>query len=83
VAGFFNNILMLKLVECPRDAMQGITEFIDTQKKVEYINTLIQAGFHTIDAGSFVSAILKIPIQNYWQLLQIYVVRKMLWPLMK
>ena len=56
MAGFFNNTLMLKLVECPRDAMQGITEFIDTSKKVEYINTLMQAGFHTIDAGSFVSA---------------------------
>ena len=46
---------MLKLIECPRDAMQGITEFIETEKKVSYINTLIEAGFHTIDAGSFVS----------------------------
>jgi len=46
---------MVKLIECPRDAMQGITEFIETEKKVSYINTLIEAGFHTIDAGSFVS----------------------------
>jgi len=46
---------MLELVECPRDAMQGIHEFIDTQKKIEYINLLLKAGFHTIDFGSFVS----------------------------
>ena len=46
---------MLELIECPRDAMQGIKEFIPTQKKIEYINLLIEAGFHTIDFGSFVS----------------------------
>ncbi|MEM9052029.1 MAG: hydroxymethylglutaryl-CoA lyase [Bacteroidota bacterium] len=46
---------MLELVECPRDAMQGIDEFIDTKKKIDYINLLIKAGFHTIDFGSFVS----------------------------
>ena len=45
----------LQLVECPRDAMQGIHDFIDTDKKVEYINALLQCGFHTLDCGSFVS----------------------------
>jgi hydroxymethylglutaryl-CoA lyase len=47
---------MLKLIECPRDAMQGINTFIETEKKIEYINLLLKAGFDTIDAGSFVSA---------------------------
>jgi len=46
---------MLELIECPRDAMQGIKEFIPTQKKIDYINLLIEAGFDTIDFGSFVS----------------------------
>ncbi|MDX1667211.1 MAG: hydroxymethylglutaryl-CoA lyase [Saprospiraceae bacterium] len=46
---------MVKIVECPRDAMQGIKEFIPTQKKVAYINQLLKVGFHTIDFGSFVS----------------------------
>ena len=46
---------MMKLIECPRDAMQGIHEFIPTQKKIEYINTLLKVGFDTIDFGSFVS----------------------------
>jgi hydroxymethylglutaryl-CoA lyase len=45
----------VKLVECPRDAMQGIKEFIPTEKKVAYLNTLLQVGFDTIDIGSFVS----------------------------
>lgn len=45
----------LKLIECPRDAMQGIHEFIDTDLKAEYINSLLQVGFDTIDFGSFVS----------------------------
>lgn len=45
----------MKLIECPRDAMQGIKEFIPTEKKVEYINTLLQVGYDTIDFGSFVS----------------------------
>src|SRR5688572_14958281 len=43
------------LIECPRDAMQGWKEFIPTEKKIEYINSLLKAGFHTIDFGSFVS----------------------------
>lgn len=45
----------LQLVECPRDAMQGITEFIPTEKKIAYINQLLKVGFHTLDFGSFVS----------------------------
>lgn len=46
---------MIKLVECPRDAMQGIKEWIPTEKKVAYINKLLEVGFDTIDFGSFVS----------------------------
>ncbi len=45
----------IKLIECPRDAMQGWKSFIATHKKVEYINALMQVGFDTIDCGSFVS----------------------------
>ena len=45
----------IKIIECPRDAMQGIQEFIPTQKKIEYINQLLKVGFDTIDFGSFVS----------------------------
>lgn len=45
----------IKLIECPRDAMQGIHHFIDTSLKAEYINLLLQVGFDTIDFGSFVS----------------------------
>ena len=47
--------MSIKIIECPRDAMQGITEFIPTQTKINYINTLLQVGFDTIDFGSFVS----------------------------
>jgi len=45
----------LKLIECPRDAMQGIHDFIDSDLKAAYINSLLQVGFDTIDFGSFVS----------------------------
>ncbi|MHB8402968.1 MAG: beta/alpha barrel domain-containing protein, partial [Bacteroidia bacterium] len=45
----------LKLIECPRDAMQGIAAFIPTETKTLYINTLLKVGFDTIDFGSFVS----------------------------
>ena len=45
----------IKLVECPRDAMQGWAHFIPTETKIEYINNLLKVGFHTIDFGSFVS----------------------------
>ncbi len=43
-------------VECPRDAMQGMTHFIPTRQKIDYINQLIAVGFDVIDIGSFVSA---------------------------
>jgi len=46
---------MLKLIECPRDAMQGIHDFIPTEEKVKYLNTLLKVGFDTLDFGSFVS----------------------------
>ncbi len=46
---------MIKLIECPRDAMQGLKEFIPTETKANYINQLLKAGFDTIDFGSFVS----------------------------
>jgi len=45
----------IKIIECPRDAMQGIKEFIPTVAKAEYINKLLEVGFDTIDFGSFVS----------------------------
>jgi len=45
----------IKLTECPRDAMQGIHDFIPTELKAAYINLLLQVGFDTIDFGSFVS----------------------------
>jgi len=45
----------VKLIECPRDAMQGIKDWIPTHKKVEYIQSLLGCGFDTIDFGSFVS----------------------------
>ena len=45
----------MKIVECPRDAMQGLHEFIPTETKVKYINQLLKVGFYTIDFGSFVS----------------------------
>ena len=45
----------IKLIECPRDAMQGINKFIPTKKKIRYIQSLLRVGFDTIDFGSFVS----------------------------
>jgi hydroxymethylglutaryl-CoA lyase len=47
---------MLKLIECPRDAMQGIKDFIPTELKIKYLNQLLKVGYDTIDFGSFVSA---------------------------
>jgi hydroxymethylglutaryl-CoA lyase len=44
-----------QIIDCPRDAMQGWEKFIPTEKKIEYINSLLEVGFHTIDFGSFVS----------------------------
>lgn len=45
----------IKIIECPRDAMQGIKPFIPTERKVAYIQSLLRVGFDTIDFGSFVS----------------------------
>ncbi|MCF7560273.1 hydroxymethylglutaryl-CoA lyase [Sabulilitoribacter multivorans] len=45
----------VKIIECPRDAMQGIKAFIPTEQKVQYIQSLLRVGFDTIDFGSFVS----------------------------
>ena len=45
----------MKIIECPRDAMQGISDFIPTEKKVAYFNSLLKVGFDTLDFGSFVS----------------------------
>ncbi|MGB1307879.1 MAG: hydroxymethylglutaryl-CoA lyase [Oceanihabitans sp.] len=46
---------LVKVIECPRDAMQGIKQFIPTAQKVQYIQSLLRVGFDTIDFGSFVS----------------------------
>jgi hydroxymethylglutaryl-CoA lyase len=45
----------IKIIECPRDAMQGLHNFIPTKDKIEYLNLLLQVGFDTLDFGSFVS----------------------------
>jgi len=45
----------VKIIECPRDAMQGIKTFIPTKNKVKYLQSLLNCGFDTIDFGSFVS----------------------------
>ena len=45
----------IKIIECPRDAMQGIKEFIPTKDKIRYIQSLLEVGYDTIDFGSFVS----------------------------
>ena len=45
----------VKIIECPRDAMQGIKMFIPTEQKVQYIQSLLRCGFDTLDFGSFVS----------------------------
>jgi hydroxymethylglutaryl-CoA lyase len=52
---FITHHSKLSLIECPRDAMQGWKNFIPTEKKIQYINSLLKAGFYTIDFGSFVS----------------------------
>ena len=48
-------ITELQIVECPRDAMQGIQQFIPTDVKVDYLKKLLACGFHTLDCGSFVN----------------------------
>lgn len=45
----------IKILETPRDGLQGIAEFIPTQKKIDYINLLLRCGFHTVEVGSIVS----------------------------
>lgn len=45
----------VKIIECPRDAMQGLKNIIDTEKKVKYLNSLLEVGFDTLDCGSFVN----------------------------
>ncbi len=45
----------VKLIECPRDAMQGLHDFIPTEQKIGYINSVLACGFDTVDFGSFVS----------------------------
>jgi hydroxymethylglutaryl-CoA lyase len=45
----------MKLIECPRDAMQGLHDFVPTSVKINYLNALLKAGFDTLDFGSFVS----------------------------
>ena len=45
----------IKIIECPRDAMQGLSWFVPTQTKIDYINALLKVGYHTLDCGSFVS----------------------------
>jgi hydroxymethylglutaryl-CoA lyase len=45
----------MKIIECPRDAMQGLVEFIPTSDKIRYIDQLLKIGFDTLDVGSFVS----------------------------
>ncbi len=46
----------MKLIECPRDAMQGLAKFVPTDVKVNYLNSLLKVGFDTLDFGSFVSS---------------------------
>lgn len=50
-----NTLMQAKLIECPRDAMQGIHQFIETTNKVAYLNQLLKVGYDTLDFGSFVS----------------------------
>ena len=45
----------IKIIECPRDALQGLENFVPTAVKVKYINSILEVGFDTIDFGSFVS----------------------------
>lgn len=46
---------MIRVTECPRDAMQGLSDFVPTSIKVKYLNALMQVGFSVLDCGSFVS----------------------------
>ena len=56
ILSIFDLMSQIKIIECPRDAMQGIkSHFIPTSDKARYINSLLKVGFDTIDFGSFVS----------------------------
>ncbi|MEM9983501.1 MAG: hydroxymethylglutaryl-CoA lyase [Bacteroidota bacterium] len=46
---------MIQITECPRDAMQGLADFIPTKTKIQYLNALLRVGFDTLDFGSYVS----------------------------
>jgi len=54
----------VKIIECPRDAMQGLNYFVPTEIKLKYLNLLLEVGFDTLDFGSFVSAKAVPPLQN-------------------
>jgi hydroxymethylglutaryl-CoA lyase len=60
----------VKIIECPRDAMQGLKDFIPTEKKIQYIQALLRVGFDTIDFGSFVSAKVIPQMQDTAEVLQ-------------
>lgn len=47
---------MLKIIETPRDGIQGLRQFIPTKKKVDYLNAMLKVGFDTVEVGSFVSS---------------------------
>src|SRR2546423_8769993 len=57
LSNYRNSVLcsVMKLVECPRDAWQGLSRQIPTELKARYLQTLIEAGFKHVDAVSFVS----------------------------
>ncbi len=57
----------MKIIECPRDAMQGISRFIPTEQKIAYINQLLKVGFDTIDFGSFVSPKVIPQMKDTWK----------------
>ncbi len=57
----------MKIIECPRDAMQGLHAFIPTERKAAYINALLKVGFDTIDFGSFVSPKVIPQMKDTWR----------------
>ena len=46
----------ITLIECPRDALQGFSKWVNTSDKIAYYQSLLKVGFHTLDCGSFVSS---------------------------
>lgn len=61
----------MKIIECPRDAMQGLHEFVPTELKAQYINALLKVGFDTIDFGSFVSPKSIPQMKDTWKVLDL------------